>query len=198
MASNVNMKYSLEELWAMTCPKLRQILKDNKKIVKGNKQMLVTRCYALQSAADTKNDRDDNNDSSESDGENTDFDPLAGLKSMKEIRYSDLLKTAKGRQWDTDLRKLPKTNFHQLFQYLVVRTKKYGDGVMKGECYKKLRAFKFFVEGHIKSYEIAKAFGKIWVKSKVIASMKHEMYGVMLICDDNSDILYAACECPAG
>ena len=59
---------------------------------------------------------------------------------------------------------------------------------------------------HIKIYEIARGFDKVWIKSKVVASMKHEVvasmkhetYRVIVVCEDNGDILYGACECPAG
>jgi len=183
----------------MKCSQLREILKENKQIVSGNKQILVARCYALNPVID---DSEEIVEISETSKETRDsgesFDPLGNLKFKKELSYADLNFTAKGRQWETDLRLLPKTNFHQLYQYLVVKTNKYGDDIMKGECYKKMKSYQFFREGHIKSYEIARGFGKVWIKSKVIASMRHEMYRVIVICDEKGDILYGACECPAG
>jgi uncharacterized FAD-dependent dehydrogenase len=70
--------------------------------------------------------------------------------------------------------------------------------MMKGVSYKKMKSYQFFQEGHIKSYEIAHGYGNVWVKSKVMASMKHELYRVIIVCKDNGDISYCACECPAG
>jgi hypothetical protein len=60
-----------------------------------------------------------------------------------------------------------------------------------------MKSYQFFQEGHIKSYEIAHGYGNVWVKSKVMASMKHELYRVIIVCKDNGDISYCACECPA-
>ena len=117
---------------------------------------------------------------------------------MKEVGYKKLNLTAKSRQWETDLRKLVSCNFHQPFEYLVIRTRKYGKAEMKGVSYKKIKSYQFFKEGYIKSYEIAKGFGKMWVKSKVMASMKHEIYSIIAVFDENSDVLFAACESPAG
>ena len=83
MASNVNnnQHFSLDELEAMKCTELREILKQN---VSGNKQILVARCYALNpviderknvaSSADTVDERDAQDDS---------FDPLFRMKSAK-------------------------------------------------------------------------------------------------------------------
>jgi hypothetical protein len=48
------------------------------------------------------------------------FDPLFRLKSAKEIGFNEINLTAKGRQWETDLRLFLPCNFHQLYEYLVV------------------------------------------------------------------------------
>lgn len=207
MASKVNktLNYSLDKLWAMTCLKLREILKENKQNVTGNKQILVARCYALNPVIDER--KDDTSSSSsgindESVNENavgtTAVDPFLQLETFKKIGFNELNLTAKGRQWETDLRMFPPLNFHQLYEYLVVRTQKYEEGVMKGVSHKKMKSYQFFKEGHIKTYEIARGFGKVWVKSKVVASMKHEMYRIIVVCKDDGDVLYGACECPAG
>ena len=52
MASNVNKMYSLDQLWSMTSSNLRHILRENKQIVSGNKQIL--RCYALNPVEDER------------------------------------------------------------------------------------------------------------------------------------------------
>ncbi|VDI28477.1 Hypothetical predicted protein [Mytilus galloprovincialis] len=123
---------------------------------------------------------------------------MASNDSVKEIGFNGLNLTAKGRQWETDLRKFPPCNFHQVYEYLVKRTKIYGDLVMKDDSYKKMKSCQFFQEGHNKSYEKAHGHGLVWVKSKVIASMKHKLYRVIIVCKENGDIFYGACECPAG
>ena len=105
----------------MKCTELREILKQNKQNISGNKQILVARCYALNpviderknvaSSADTVDERDAQDDS---------FDPLFRLKSAKEIGFNEINLTAKGRQWETDLRLFLPYNCHQLYEYLVV------------------------------------------------------------------------------
>ena len=125
MASNVNKMYSLDQLWSMTSSNLRHILRENKQIVSGNKQILVARCYALNLVDDERESvssedcGDRSVDVTCSDG----FDPFLQLDSVKEIGFNQLNLTAKGRQWETDLRSFPPMNFHQLYEYLVERTK---------------------------------------------------------------------------
>ena len=71
------------------------------------------------------------------------LDPFLQLDSVKEIGFNQLNLTAKGRQWETDLRLFPPINFHQLYEYLVVRTKKYGDSEKKGSSHKKTKSYQF-------------------------------------------------------
>ncbi|CAC5389766.1 unnamed protein product [Mytilus coruscus] len=98
--------------------------------------------------------------------------------------------TAERSDRDTDIEDTfnPPCNFHQVYLYLVKRTKKYGDSVMKGDSYKKIKSYQFFQEGDIKSYEIEHGHGLVCVKCKVIASMKHELYRVIIVCKENGDI----------
>ena len=184
----------LEKLWKLTCPQLREVLKRNNKPTSGTKSVLVAKCFALKSRTDS------DPCSSVPVPESTDVqcDPLAGLNSKENVTYNELLKTASGRQWSNDLRSFPILNFHQLFEYLVEKTQKYGNEEMKGMTYKKMKAYQFFKEGHISKYNIAKAHGITWVKAEVIASMKHERYRVLTVFAADGDIKLAACDCPAG
>ena len=179
MASNVNKMYSLDQLWSMTCSNLRHILRENKQNVSGNKQILVARCYALNPVEDERESVSSEDCADRSVDVSDGFDPFLQLDSVKEIGFNQLNLTAKDRQWETDFRSFPPINFHQLYEYLVERTKKYGDTEMKGSSHKKMKSYQFFKEGHIKTYEIARGFGKVWIKSKVVASMKHETYRVI-------------------
>ena len=43
--------------------------------------------------------------------------------------------------WYTDLRQLPELNFIQLYDYLVISTRKYRHIVIKGTNYKKLKSY---------------------------------------------------------
>ena len=55
--------------------------------------------------------------------------------------------------WSTDLCQLPELNFIQLYDYLVVSTRKYRHIVLKGTNYKKLKSYQFFFEGNVKMLE---------------------------------------------
>jgi len=93
MASNVNNTgfFSLEQLCSMKCSQLREILKENKQIVSGNKQILVARCYALNPVID---DSEEIVEISETSKETRDsgesFDPLGSLKILKGIKLCRL------------------------------------------------------------------------------------------------------------
>ncbi|XP_069109720.1 uncharacterized protein [Argopecten irradians] len=186
------MPAALEALWRLSCIKLKDILRKKGESVTGNKAMLVARCYALDQCPVTVKISQSAEDNA------TIVNPFSLLDTSKDLTYTDLNATANDRQWQTDLRQLPPCNFHQLFEYLVTRTRKFGEGEMKGVCHKKMRSYQFFQEGHIRQYEIAKNLKNTWVKAKVIASMKHETYRVITVFENDGDIVYAACECPAG
>ena len=100
--------------------------------------------------------------------------------------------------WSSDLRQPPALSFIQLYDYLVVSTRKYKHIVLKGTKYKKLKAYQFFYEGHIKALESKGHQNKKYVKAAVLASMKKKKYSVVIELSDSSDILRAACTCPAG
>ena len=70
--------------------------------------------------------------------------------------------------------------------------------MLKGTNYKKLRAYQFFFEGHIKSLEPKEYDNKKYVKASVLASMKKKKYNVIIEVNDAGNILRAACTCPAG
>ncbi|KAK3092814.1 hypothetical protein FSP39_007483 [Pinctada imbricata] len=191
-ASNTS---ELEKLWKLTCTQLKDILKKNKEPTSGNKAALVSKCFALHTRSETEqNSTPDTVIAATC----TDILSSLDLSERNSITYNELLKSATGRQWSNDLRLFPVLNFHQLFEYLVQKTKKYGNDEMKGFVYKKMRAYQYFKEGHISRYQIAKSQCTIWVKAEVIASMKHERYKVRAIFDSDGDIKLAACECPAG
>ena len=51
-----------------------------------------------------------------------------------------------GLGWSSDLRNLPEMNFIQLYDYLVVSTRKY-------RINEKLKSYQFFFEGNVKKLE---------------------------------------------
>ena len=53
--------------------------------------------------------------------------------------------------WKNDIRKIPNFDFFQLNQYFVVINEKYNGDLLRRAFYKRLKSFKFFYEGHIKT-----------------------------------------------
>ena len=100
--------------------------------------------------------------------------------------------------WSTDLRPHPELNFIQLYDYLVVSTRKYRHILLKGTHYKKLKSYQFFFEGNSKRLESKVFQGQIYVKASVVPLMKKNPHRVVVEFSPQSDILRAACTCPAG
>lgn len=178
-------EYSFEDLQNLTVKKLKEILNSMNESTSGKKASLVTRLYAK----------------------------LCGIKAEKrdvsarkdetfsvpyDCTYTDLLYFCGDSTWTKDLRYLPEVNFHQLYEYLVVRTKKYGDKVMKGTVFKKERSYNFFKEGHVTDIQVCQNGNTSLVKARVVASMKSIKYKAIVVCSGQGDVMYAACECPAG
>ncbi|KAI8518903.1 hypothetical protein Bbelb_021600 [Branchiostoma belcheri] len=170
-----------EELKVLTVKQLKKLLTEYKLPKTGNKDTLVEYAFVylchLQRGS-------------------------ANNTCTSSVVFSDLasLEKATARSvWSKDLRNLPILNFAALYEYLVFRTKKYDHKVLKCTAYKKLKAFQYFLEGHIKSIEVAKKDGTVFVKAKVLASMKQKRYKTMLAFGDgDGDVKAAACDCPAG
>jgi len=74
----------------------------------------------------------------------------------------------------------------------------YDHDCIRTSGYKKLKAFKFFKEGHIKEMDLCQVGGLTYVKSAIIASMKKKKYSAVVVFDHNGKVLKAACECVAG
>ena len=81
------------------------------------------------------------------------------------FEYEDTLRRISALGWSTDLRQLPELNFIQLYDYLVVSTRKYRHIVLKGTNYKKLKSYQFFFEGNVKRLECKVYQGKTCVKA---------------------------------
>ena len=120
-------------------------------------------------------------------------------KNAIDITYVSLIaETVDCVVWDTDLRGLPPFHFVQLYDYLVVKTAKYDHASIRSSGYKKLKAFQFFKEGHIRKTHIGANDGITYVKAEVLASMKQKKYKVMVSMSHLGEVLKAACQCPAG
>ena len=137
--------------------RLKKTVKNFNESVSGNKSSLVNRLYAVIRRNNAGRTEDDSVNSS------GDCDILGAKFGKEGATYEDLLRLATGRQWSTDIRTMPDTNFHQLYEYLVMKTQTFGEKVMKGTAYKKERAYAFFEERNLGDIQIAKGKEHIWV-----------------------------------
>ena len=102
-------------------------------------------------------------------------------------------------QWSDDLRDVPDLTFIHLYFYLVVKTEKYGHILVNNMCYKKLKAFKFFYEGYIKTVKVSNTTNFIYLNCLVKPSMKTKSYNVIIkFTKKPVEIATAICTCPAG
>ena len=147
---------SLEDIQKLTAKNLRDILRNHAENTGGNKADLVLKCYALltrhvlPALGNSQNVVENQSDSTSQN------------RRQQVFTYSSVLQQISPLGWNTDLRQLPAFSFIQLYEYLVVSTRKYKHIVLKGTNYKKLKAYQFFFEGHIKAleskeYEMAKS-----------------------------------------
>ncbi|KAH3698340.1 hypothetical protein DPMN_085859 [Dreissena polymorpha] len=77
------------------------------------------------------------------------------------------------------MRLIQNVNFHQLYQYLVERTKKYCEHTMKGTVFKQERAYVFYKERHISDIKVTANKNLTLVRAKVIAYMEKIKYKVV-------------------
>ena len=104
----------LEDIQRLTVKDLRNILKKNSENAGGMKADLVLKVYALlmrdvvfiRSAENTQQ-------TAENRGENSGH-----------FKYDETMRQISALGWSTDLRQLPELNFIQLYDYLVVSTRK--------------------------------------------------------------------------
>lgn len=154
---------------------------------RGKKDDLVLRCFVLVERSKAGPLTDTNND------------PLPST-SYTAVTYEVIIREANNCVWSKDLRELPAFTFVQLYDYLVKKTSKYNNlDVSNSAGYKKLKAFNFFKEGHIKDLQLCQKDNNVYVKAEVLASMKSEKYKSVLVFNrTTNDIVRAACKCPAG
>ena len=173
---------TLEDIQKLKVKELRDILKCNSERAGGTKADLVLKVYALlvRNVVRPAVNVEENADNS------------------GHFEYEDTLRRISALGWSTDLRQLPELNFIQLYDYLVVSTRKYRHIVLKGTNYKKLKSYQFFFEGNVKRLESKVYQGKTYVKASVLPSMKKNPYRVIVEFSPQCDILRAACTCPAG
>ena len=97
-------------------------------------------------------------------------------QSDEDFKYDSTMRGISALGWSTDLRNLPEMNFVQLYDYLVVSTRKYRHIVLKGTNYKKLKSYQLFFEGNVKKLECKGHDNKSYVRANVLPSMKKSQY----------------------
>ena len=110
-----------------------------------------------------------------------------------DFKYEATMRRISALGWSSDLRDLPEMNFIQLYDYLVVSTRKYRHIVLKGTHYKKLKSYQFFFEGNVKKLETKLFENKTYVRANVLPSMKRTPYRVVVEFAPTCDVLRAAC-----
>ena len=110
---------TLEDIQKLKVKELRDILKCNSERAGGTKADLVLKVYALLVRNVVR--------SAENVEENAD--------NSGHFEYEETLRIS-ALGWSTDLRQLAELNFIQLYDYLVVSTRKYRHIVLKGTNYK--------------------------------------------------------------
>ena len=164
---------TLEDIQKLKVKELRDILKCNSERASGSKADLVLKVYSLlvRNVVRPAENVEGNADNS------------------GHFEYEDTLRRISALGWSTDLRQLPELNFIQLYDYLVVSTRKYRHIVLKGTNYKKLKSYQFFFEGNVKRLESKVYQGKTYVKASVLPSMKKNPYRVIVEFSPQCDIL---------
>ena len=136
---------SLDGIQKLKAKDLREILRSNAESTGGMRADLVMKVYALLMR----------NVFPSSGGENqellTDVQDLE--QNQSDFKYKATMVRISALGWSSDLRNLPEMNFIQLYDYLVVSTRKYRHIVLKGTHYKKLKTYQCFFEGNVKKLE---------------------------------------------
>jgi len=71
-----------------------------------------------------------------------------------DFKYEETMRRISALGWSSNLRDLPKMNFIQLYDYLVVSTCKYLHIVLKETHYKKLKSYQFFSKKTLKRWKL--------------------------------------------
>ena len=136
---------SLDDIQKLKAKDLREIVRSNAESTGGMRADLVMKVYALPMR----------NVFPSSGGENrelpTDVQDLE--QNQSDFKYEATMVRISALGWSSDLRNLPEMNFIQLYDYLVVSTRKYRQIVLKGTHYKKLKSYQFFFEENVKKLE---------------------------------------------
>ena len=104
--------------------------------------------------------------------------------------------------WTNDLSKLPQISYNKIIDYLVYGLCKFFQREdMK--CFKQLKAFKFFKDGHLQKIELSLISEKssyCFVKAAVLPSMRQDrVYRTWIsVVKETAKVFSADCNCTAG
>jgi len=136
---------TLEDIQKLKVEDLKEILRSFSETTGGTKADLVLKVYAIlmRNVLRPAENRQQNADNSTQIHQDT-------TEKRSDFKYDETMRRISALGWSTDLHQLPKLNFIQLYDYLVVSTCKYRHLVLKGTNYKKLKSYQFFFEENIK------------------------------------------------
>ena len=141
---------TLDDIQKLKAKDLRDILRSHSESSGGMKADLVLKVYALLMRPVLPS-------SNANSGENA----VVLLPQDREqgqdecdFKYEETMRRISALGWSSDLRDLPEMNFIQLYDYLVVSTRKYRHIVLKGTHYKKLKSYQFFFKETLKSWKL--------------------------------------------
>jgi len=136
---------TLEDIQNLKAKDLKEILRSNSETTGGTKADLVLKVYAIlmRNVLPPAANQQQNADNSAQNDQDT----------RSDFKYDETLRQISALGWSTDLRELPELNFIQLYDSLVVSTRKYCHIVLKGTNYKKLKSCQSFFEGNVKRLE---------------------------------------------
>ena len=136
---------SLDDIQKLKAKDLREIVRSNSESTGGMRADLVMKVYALLMRHVFPSSGGENRELP------TDVQDLK--QNQSDFKYEATMVRISALGWSSDLRNLPEMNFIQLYDYLVVSTRKYRHIVLKGTHYKKLKSYQFFFEGNVKKLE---------------------------------------------
>ena len=104
--------------------------------------------------------------------------------------------------WTRDLSKLPSISYKEIVNYLVYGSCKFFERE-EMKCFKELKAFKFFKDGHVQRIElsvISETSSYCFVKAIVLPSMRQDrVYSSWIsLVKETAKVFSADCNCTAG
>ena len=119
---------TLEDIQKLTVKDLRDILRSNSENAGRMRADLVLKVYGLLMRDVVLKSAENTQQTAENCGH---------------FKNDEIMRRISALGWSTDLQQLPELNFMQLYDYLVVSTRKYHHIFLKGTHYKKRKSYHF-------------------------------------------------------